>query len=261
MQSEFAGVSYMGGYIKWICFRSDWYIINLELHNVSITVIKVLWQTWHYNFNWLHMFLFIIPECSHEVVLPLDSDGKNGFQKCFKLVWKEKSIVMVCQRWIYGILFILQRILRELQLFCFFFFSFHFPECSSYCSSSFWDCPEETLACHDISATESQQSHWQAAVGLGEPSEAVLSVTSIRPLQAGREESHYRQDEGHEKRWNRWETSKGDLLKLLETNRQIWTKSEPWINIPTLIWKPCSYVPHINMVCPIKKVLSSFHSL
>lgn len=142
-----------------------------------------------------------------------------------------------------------------------FFFPFHFPECSSYCSSSFWDCPEETLACHDISATESQQSHWQAAVGLGEPSEAVLSVTSIRPLQAGREESHYRQDEGHEKRWNRWETSKGDLLKLLETNGRVRTKSEPWINIPTLIWKPCSHVPHINMVCPIKKVLSSFHSL
>lgn len=114
-------MSVIGGYIKWICFRSDWYTINLELHNVSITVIKVLWQTWHYNFNWLHVFLFIISECSHEVVLPLDSDGKNTFQKCLKSVWKEKSIVMVCQRWVYGILFILQRILRELQQFCLFF--------------------------------------------------------------------------------------------------------------------------------------------
>lgn len=155
----------------------------------------------------------------------------NQFEKKNLLLWFVKDESM-------GSFSFYKEYWENYNSFAFCFFPFHFPECSSYCSSSFWDCPEEALACHDISATEPQQSHWQAAVGLGEPSQAVLSLTTIRPLQAGREESHYRQDEGHEKRWNRWETSKADLLKLLETNGQERTKSEPCINIPTLVWKP-----------------------
>lgn len=210
------------------------------------------------------MLLFIIAECNHEVVLPLDIDGKSSFKNVwnvFKSLKRKIYCYSLSKMSLWNPFHFTKNIERITTVLLFSFFPFHFPECSSYCSSSFWDCPEEALACHDVSATEPQQSHRQAALGLGQPSQAVLSVATICPLQAGREESHHRQAEGHEKRWNRWETSKADLLKPLETNGQVRTKYEPYISIPTLVWKPCSHVPHINMVCPIKKVFSSLHSL
>lgn len=109
-------------YSKWICFKSDWDAVNLELTNVSITVIEILRQTCHYNFNWLHMFLFVISVGNHEVVLPLDSDGKN---KVFKNVWNKFEKKNLLLRFVkdesMGSFSFYKEYLRELQHFFFFF--------------------------------------------------------------------------------------------------------------------------------------------
>lgn len=50
-------------------------------------------------------------------------------------------------------------------------------------------------------------------------------------------------------------------LNYSGTNGRVRTESEPCISIPSLVWKPCSHVPHIDMVCLVKKMFSSVHSL